>query len=62
MDSKVASRIPEPFYTTKEVNKGTDMGLSVVHCIVEGHGGVIAVNSEPGKGATFALTQVVGFC
>ena len=55
MDGRVMARIFEPFYTTKEVDKGTGMGLSVVHGIIENHGGVIAVDSEPGKGTTFTV-------
>jgi signal transduction histidine kinase len=34
---------------------GTGLGLSVVHGIVEGHGGLIAVNSEPGKESSFQV-------
>ena len=55
MDAKTMTRIFEPFYTTKAVDKGTGMGLSVVHGILESHGGAIALNSEPGKGTTFRV-------
>jgi signal transduction histidine kinase len=43
------SRIFEPFFTSKDVGKGTVMGLSVVHGIVKSHGGTITVESEEGK-------------
>ena len=44
------ARIFDPFYTTKEVGKGSGMGLSVVQGIVKGHGGGIRITSSQGKG------------
>ncbi|MDH5518165.1 MAG: transporter substrate-binding domain-containing protein [Gammaproteobacteria bacterium] len=43
------SRIFEPFMTTKDVNKGTGMGLAMVHGITHDHDGHIQVKTEPGQ-------------
>jgi two-component system NtrC family sensor kinase len=48
-------RIFDPFYSTKEVGKGSGLGLSIVYGIIEQHGGEISVASEEGKGTTFSV-------
>ena len=55
MDARTLERIFDPFYSTKDVNEGTGMGLATVQGIVDQHGGFIRVNSVVGQGSSFAL-------
>ncbi len=50
---EIKDRIFDPYFTTKEIGKGTGMGLSIVHGIVKSYGGFITVYSEFGEGAAF---------
>jgi PAS domain S-box-containing protein len=52
---EVMERMFEPFFSTKEVGKGSGMGLAMVHGIVHDHSGHLLVESRPGQGATFRV-------
>lgn len=60
MEEKVLSQIFLPFFTTKDVNEGTGLGLPVVHGIVTSHGGTINVESRVGLFTRFEIMLPVG--
>lgn len=55
MDDTTLKRIFEPFFTTKAPGEGTGLGLAVVQAIVQGHDGVLTVDSEVNFGSSFRV-------
>jgi len=52
---EVKSKIFDPFYTTKEVGKGTGLGMSIATSIIEEHNGKISARNNTNSGATFTI-------
>jgi PAS domain S-box-containing protein len=50
---EIRERIFDPYFTTKQVGKGTGMGLAIIHGIVKGYKGFVTFHSRPGEGAVF---------
>lgn len=55
MTTEVARHAFDPLYSTKETDKGSGLGLYVVQRIVDGAGGMIDLETEPGRGARFRI-------
>jgi signal transduction histidine kinase/NAD-dependent dihydropyrimidine dehydrogenase PreA subunit len=61
MPQEVLSQLFTPFFTTKQLGKGTGMGLSIVYGVVKMHSGDISVDSAVGKGTSFHIRLPLGF-
>jgi signal transduction histidine kinase len=55
MPQEVISQLFTPFFTTKQLGKGTGMGLAIVYGVVKMHSGDITVESAVGRGTTFLI-------
>lgn len=55
MDDNTIQKLFDPFYTTKQENEGTGLGMSVVYGLVRNMNGVIDVTSKIGKGTTISM-------
>jgi signal transduction histidine kinase len=56
----VRDKIYDPFFTTKEVGRGTGQGLAIVHSVVDKHQGSLRFETETGAGTTFFIRLPVG--
>ncbi len=52
---EIRGKIFDPYFTTKEVGKGTGMGLAIIHGIAKSYKGFVICHSEPGEGTVFQV-------
>ena len=55
MDAETMNRVLEPYFSTKPVDKGSGLGLPIVHAIVKQARGHMTITSEVGKGSEFRV-------
>ncbi|WP_212637912.1 PAS domain-containing hybrid sensor histidine kinase/response regulator [Desulfocicer vacuolatum] len=55
IDSAIQEKLFDPYFTTKEVGKGSGMGLFVVHGIVKSHDATLQIESQPERGTTIKV-------
>jgi signal transduction histidine kinase len=55
MTKEQKARVFEPFFTTRQTEGGTGLGMSIVHGIVAGHGGTIRIETKPQAGTTVVV-------
>ncbi|MEM6927597.1 MAG: ATP-binding protein, partial [Myxococcota bacterium] len=55
MDDETLDRIFEPFYTTKQLGRGTGLGMASVQALVEQMSGTIDIGTRPGEGTTVTI-------
>lgn len=56
----IRSKVYDPFFTTKEVGRGTGQGLSIIHGIINAHGGQIKFSSQVNQGTCFTVELPIG--